>query len=108
MITVWHLVSVVCLIASTASANATAKSQHASAVPYGACILTGIVLGVIPAAGNLACANLVAKAAIRERRRSVRIALLSALSAASVGWIVLAGMSGRWVAAAVLQILLQH
>ena len=108
MITVWHLVSVVCLIASTASANATAKFQHASAVPYGVCILTGIVLGVMAAAGNLACANLVAKAAIRERRRSVRIALLSALSAASLGWIVLAGMSGRWVAAAVLQIFLHH
>lgn len=105
MITVWHLFSAICLIASTASAIGTAKSQHASAVAYGICILIGILLGFIAAFGNFSCAKIVHRV-VRDQGQSVKIAILSLLFVTSVGWIVLADLSGRWMSLTMLHMFL--
>jgi hypothetical protein len=98
--TIWHLLSAVCLIAATVSASATAKSQHVSLWVYAVCILTGILIGVATALGNLACARAVAKV-IGNRGTPLKIAILSLLVAASICWMILADMSGQWAALAV-------
>jgi hypothetical protein len=103
--TIWHLFSAICLIASTASASGTAKSQHASAGAYGLCILVGILLGSITAFGNLLCAKIV-RMVVQKQRQLVRIAMLSLLLLASLGWIVLADLSGRWMSVAALHMFL--
>jgi Kef-type K+ transport system membrane component KefB len=104
MITVWHLFSAICLIASTVSANGTAKSQHATTVAYDICLAIGVLFGFITAFGNLACAKIVQRA-VRDQGQSVKIAVLLVLLIASVGWIVLADLSGRWMSLTVLHLL---
>lgn len=105
MMTIWHFFSAICLIASIASASGTAKSQHASAAAYSLCILVGILLGSITAFGNLSCAKIVRRLS-RNPGQSVRIAVLSLLLVGSLGWVVLADLSGRWMSVAVLHMFL--
>jgi hypothetical protein len=107
MITVWHLFSVICIIASTASASGIAKSQHASAAAYGLCILVAILPSSIAAFGNLSCATIV-RGVIRNQGQSVKIAMLSLLLVASVGWIVLADLARRWMSIAVLHMFIRY
>jgi hypothetical protein len=99
--TIWHLFSAISLIASIASANGIAKAHHASAAAYGLCILVGILLGCIAAFGNFFCAKIV-QGVVQNQGESTKIAMLSLLFIAGVGWIVLADVSGRWMAIAVL------
>jgi hypothetical protein len=94
------LFSAICLIASIASAIGTARSQHVSVAAYGLCIFVGVLLGAIAAVGNLSCASIVQKV-IRNQRQAVKVAMLSLLLVASVGWIILADISGRWMSVAV-------
>lgn len=105
MMTIWHLFSAICLITATASALGAAKSQHTSVAAYGLCILVGILLGFITAFGNLSCAK-IARKLVRDQRQSMRIAMLSLLLVASLGWIVLADLSGRWISVALLHMFL--
>lgn len=103
--TIWHLFSAICLIASIASASGTARSQHASMAAYSLCIFAGVLLGSIAAFGNLRCAS-IARKVIRNQGQSVRVAMLSLLLVASVGWIILADVSGRWMSVGVLRLFL--
>jgi hypothetical protein len=107
MITVWHILSVICLITATASANGTAKSQHAGAVAYMACILVGILLGLIAAYGNFSTATL-ARRAVQDQAQIGKIMIPILTLLVGVGWIALADLSGRWVSLAVLHVFLRQ
>jgi hypothetical protein len=100
--TVWHLFSAICLVASTMSASGIAKSQHASAMAYTICVFIGLLTGLLIAIGILSCAKIVQRV-VRDRAQSAKIAILSVLLAANAGSILLADLSGRWISLAVLQ-----
>lgn len=100
---IWHLFSVIALIAAVISANNVAKMQHVSLGPYALCIVLGIVVGVLTGIGSFGCAR-AAQVKVEGKGQPAKVAILLLLVVLSIGWIVFADWSGRWIPTAALHL----
>jgi hypothetical protein len=107
MITIWHIFSVICLIAATASASGAATAEHTGTLAHTACILAGINFGLVAAFGNYSTSALASRK-VEGVSRTTKIGILAVTLLASMGWVVLADLSGRWMTIPVLRILIHR
>ena len=99
--TIWHLLSVVSLIAAVESSVESARAAHGTSSQLAVCVAIAIGVGMVAALGNLASSALIGGAIARNRLRAARLAMLLLAIAVSVGWINCAWVSGRWFAIAI-------